>query len=114
MTAAITGESPGDNLGLLLGILVCIAVGVGLLAYRLGGGPPKRVYGMVVGFGLSESQVGSLPMVRVEVDERQATVRISRAMLCNLGDRIELDRRKAPLGYRYNTTLRGCFPANSR
>jgi hypothetical protein len=111
MTAAITGESPGAGAkGLLLGGLAAAAVSLLAFALFYSGGPPQRVYGVVTGFGVTEEQaVGTMPLVRVAIDDREATVSIPRNMFCRLGDRIELNRRKAILGYRYNASWRGCL-----
>jgi hypothetical protein len=91
---------------------VAAAIALLALALYLSGGPPQRVYGVVTGFGVTEEQdVGTLPLVRVAIDDREATILIPRSMICRLGDRIELDRRKALLGYRYNVSFRGCLAA---
>jgi hypothetical protein len=106
LTAAIGGESPGSRaVGLLLAVAVASVFAGAALLVRFGGGPPTLVYGTVQGFGLSESQYGSIPLARVWVDDRVATISIGRTATCLAGDRIKLYRRRALLGYSYSPGL---------
>jgi hypothetical protein len=106
LTAEIRGEAPGSRAaGLVLGAALASVLSGLILLFWLWGGPPTQVYGIVQGFGLAESQYGSIPLARVWVDDREATVQIGRAATCLAGDRIKLYRRRALLGYSYSPGL---------
>lgn len=108
ISAALGAESPhGGALGLLLGIGMCCAFGALLVAFYLSGGPPVRVYGAVLGQHLAETDFGTRVYARVQVDDRQPMVTLPVGVICQRGDRIELNRRKALLGYRYSVRLGG-------
>jgi hypothetical protein len=96
-------EAPGKGaMGFFVGAALASALSLAALAFWFSGGPPTLVYGTVQGFGLRESQYGSLPLIRVWVDDRNATVPVSLSATCAAGDRIKLYRRRALLGYRYS------------
>jgi hypothetical protein len=89
-------------IGLFLGALLISVLGTAILMFAFSGGPPRVVFGTVQGFGVRESDYGTLPLARVRVDDRNAVVRISRRTRCAVGDRIKLVRRRGLLGYRYS------------
>jgi hypothetical protein len=109
LSAAAGVESPhGEALGLVLGIVVCCTLGGLLVAFYMSGGPPVRVYGAVIGQHLAETDFGTRLYARVQVDDRQPLVALPAGIVCQRGDRIELNRRKALLGYRYTVRPAGC------
>jgi hypothetical protein len=98
-----------DNfIGALLGLAIVAGFGVMTILILAGGGPAKTVYGQVLGFGLVESDYGSRTVARIWVDDREATVGVPSGQACNVGDRVELRRRNALLGYRYGMGFKGC------
>ena len=106
LTAALDGESAASRAkGLLLAVAVVSVLCGSMLFVWLQGGPAVQVYGTVRGFGLAETQYGSTPLVRVWVDDREATVSVNRTATCLAGSRIKLYRRRVLLGYAYSPGL---------
>ena len=70
--------------------------------------PSTTAYGSVLRFSLRESDEGSFPLARVRVDDRDVVISLPRGTRCNIGDRIELSRRKALLGFGYRLGARAC------
>lgn len=61
--------------------------------------PGERVYGVVEGFGLRESDEGSYPLGHVVLNGRHVTVRLPRGHSCNVGSRISLQRYRSLVGH---------------
>lgn len=109
MRAAVGLHPARDNLvGALLSVAIVAGFGVLMFLLIAGGGPAQTVYGKILGFGLVESDFGSSNVARIWVDDREATVGVPPGQACNVGDRVELRRRNALLGYRYGMGLKGC------
>jgi len=106
LSAALGVESPTSrSFGLLLGTTLIAVLGGGALLFWFGGAPPAQVYGVVQGFGLSDSYLGSTPVARVRIDDQEVAVQIENAATCLVGDRIKLYRRRRFLGYVYSAGL---------
>jgi|GEM_PF-3389158 len=108
--AAGVGAPPSALIGLLLGALL-IAL-IFLLGALLWSGPQAAVYGRVIGFLYNNSKYNPNPSVRVQLEDGQVLV-VGASPNCNLGDEIELVRRKALFGYAYRASFRGCGLAAS-
>ncbi len=92
-------------------IAVCTMLVVGVLvlfAFQLGVGPGVVVFGTVTGIGVTESETGSHPVAHLEISGRPATVGLSRANRCQVGDRIRVYRHNQPSGVSYAATLDPC------
>lgn len=92
------------------GLMVGAVFAIGALAFWIGAprGAPVEVDGVVVGFGLEETEIGSLPLARVQVEGRLATVRLPRGVACAKGDRMHLLKSRGGLGARYEVASRVC------
>lgn len=106
--AALKGGGESHVGGLWLGIALCAALCGLALAISAPWSAVEPAQGVVVMLGFGEGDSGSRPYANVSVDRGIAKVSLPLGSLCQTGDRIQLERRKAPLGYRYSSALAGC------
>ncbi len=106
--AALKSEAGDHRGGLWLGIAICAALCGLMLLITAPWNPIEPARGVVIALGFGETDDGSRPYANVSVDGGIAKVRLPMGSLCQTGDHIQLERHKAPLGYRYSSALAGC------
>lgn len=90
--------------GFALGLL--LVAGVALAAWLNAPiGPPTRTSGVIESIQLISR---GCPCATVSVDGHRAILRSATLRVCQVGDRIPLDRRKAPIGFRYSFPPGSC------
>ncbi len=98
------GRRRADLVGFLLGLL--LVAGVALAAWLNAPiGPPTRTSGVIESMQLISR---GCPCATVSVDGHRAILRSATLRVCQVGDRIPLDRRKAPIGFRYSFPPGSC------
>lgn len=108
LNAALGIRPRREGLGLLLGVCFIAAVWALSLPFQPSG-PPERIAGMIESLhGASGRGYVKCPCAFVRVADSAAVVRLPRHGNCRIGDRIALERRKAPFGYRYSALPDSC------
>ncbi|MBX3483889.1 hypothetical protein [Phenylobacterium sp.] len=105
---AAPGVQHSGLVGLLLGVGLLVGLGLVLSPLWFDVGPAEATYGKVLSLGYVQNERGATPRAVVQVGERKVNVRIFRADLCRVGDRIEVIRHKVMIGHRYTAGYRGC------
>ena len=97
-----------DQLGFVMGLGAVAAVAIASWA-NAPVGAASRTSGVIQELNLAAREC---PCVRVGIDDGVthgvAIVREPSLRACRVGDRIPLDRRKAPVGFRYSFPPGGC------
>jgi hypothetical protein len=101
------GENRGA-FGLALGAVIAGLLAAFFYAVVLPIGPPEDVTGVVEGFGLTEGETGSYPLVKVRFRGEDQTLSLPTSNGCRIGSTIHLRLQPTPLGHSLSTAPDSC------
>lgn len=104
LNAALFMRLNADQVGFLLGLLAVAGVAAATWV-NAPIGPATSTSGVVEQLNVVSRRC---PCALVRVNDQLAMIRSPTLRLCRVGDRIPLDRRKAPVGFRYRIPPGAC------
>jgi len=103
LSLALAVGPRADLIGFALGLLMVAGVGL-LTAMNTPIGPATPTDGVVLSLNLTRRA----PRALVDVHGDRVIVRHHALRQCRIGDRIPLERRKAPIGVRFTVPFNAC------